>query len=152
MQYKRADRVGDQILREVSQLLLEEVKDPRIGMVTISRVQVTNDLSYARVYYTVFGDEAQRANTAEGLKKATGFIRKQIGRRMRLRITPEIIFKFDESLDHAERINQLLSGLQKERTEWTSAAEGAEAPSTEVEGGVGAVEDGSKSDNEVESP
>lgn len=114
MQYKRADRVGDQILREVSRMLHEEIKDPRIGMVTISRVQLTDDLRYARIYYSVYGSETQRSESGEGLRKASGFIRRQLGHHLRLRSVPELAFVLDNSLDHVERINTLIREIHQE--------------------------------------
>ena len=113
MQFKRSNRVGDQILREVSQMLQMNIKDPRIGLVTISHVLLTDDLRYARIYYTVFGDEAQRKDTLAGLQHATGYIRKQLGQRLRLRFVPEIAFHFDRSLDHVAHVEHILEEIKE---------------------------------------
>ncbi len=113
MRYNRAERVGDQIQREISRMLYKEIKDPRIGMVTISRVLVTRDLSLARVYYTVYGDEAVRTASRIGLEHAAGHIRRQLGRHLRIRTVPELRFIFDRSLDHVERIERLLKEIHQ---------------------------------------
>jgi ribosome-binding factor A len=110
----RANRVGEQMKKELSDIISRKIKDPRIGFVTVTDVQVTGDLQQAKVYISVLGDEEQRENTLKGLAKATGFIRTEIGSRIRLRKTPEIIFEFDESVDYGNRIESLLHQLNKE--------------------------------------
>ena len=110
----RANRVGEQMKKELSDIIGRKIKDPRIGFVTVTDVQVTGDLQQAKVYISVLGDEEQRENTLKGLVKATGFIRSEIGTRIRLRKTPEIIFEFDESVDYGNRINSLLHQLHNE--------------------------------------
>ena len=107
----RAGRVGEQIKKEMSQILQMELKDPRIGFVTVTGVDVTNDLSQAKVYLSVLGSEEQKAETLEVLARAKGFIRSEIGRRIRLRHVPEIVFKFDESIEYGSRIEALLKEL-----------------------------------------
>jgi ribosome-binding factor A len=128
MEYKRADRVGDQIQREVSRMLHEEIKDPRIGMVTISRVQVSSDLRYAKIYYTVYGDEAQQRDSAEGLNKAASFIRRQLGQYLRLRVVPEVSFHFDSSLEHVARISSLLHQIEQQNAAQNPPPEPAPKP------------------------
>ncbi|MBN2427040.1 MAG: 30S ribosome-binding factor RbfA [Deltaproteobacteria bacterium] len=108
MTYQRSHRIGDQIQKEISGLLAKGLKDPRIGFVTITGVEVTPDLHLARVYYTVMGDKDARTQTEIGLKKATPFIRRELGRRMRIRYIPDLLFIFDTTLDHSEHINRLL--------------------------------------------
>lgn len=108
MSYQRSHRIGDQIQKEISSLLTKGLKDPRIGFVTITGVEVTPDLHLARVYYTVMGESETRANTATGLAKATPFIRRELGRRMRIRFIPDLLFVFDSTLDQSEHINRLL--------------------------------------------
>jgi ribosome-binding factor A len=114
-QGSRPDRVGDQIRGELGQLFTREVHDPGIGFVTITRVQVTPDLQQARVYYTVLapsGEEDQRRRaSARALVRATPFLRRQIGARLRLRRVPELTFIFDESIAGQDRIEQLLNDL-----------------------------------------
>jgi ribosome-binding factor A len=110
----RANRVGEQMKKELSDIIGRKIKDPRIGFVTVTDVQVTGDLQQAKVYISVLGDDEQKENTLKGLAKATGFIRTEIGHRIRLRKTPEIIFEFDESVDYGNRIETLLHQLHKE--------------------------------------
>ena len=117
MSYQRSHRIGDQIQKEISGLLTKGLKDPRIGFVTITGVEVTADLHLARVYYTVMGDNETRANTKTGLAKATPFIRRELGRRMRLRYVPELLFVFDSTLDHSDHINRLLREAAAGRTD-----------------------------------
>ncbi|MFZ7943740.1 MULTISPECIES: 30S ribosome-binding factor RbfA [Bacillaceae] len=107
----RANRVGEQMKKELGDIIGRKIKDPRIGFVTVTDVQVTGDLQQAKVYISVLGDEEQRENTLKGLAKAKGFIRTEIGHRIRLRKTPEIIFEWDESIDYGNRIETLLHQL-----------------------------------------
>ena len=117
MSYQRSHRIADQIQKEISSLLTKGLKDPRIGFVTITGVEVTPDLHFARVYYTVMGDSETRARTATGLTKATAFIRRELGRRMRIRYTPDLSFVFDATLDHSEHINRLLRTAESGNTD-----------------------------------
>lgn len=111
----RANRVGEQMKKELGEIIGRKIKDPRIGFVTITDVQVTGDLQQATVYISVLGDEKQKENTLIGLAKAKGFIRSEIGQRIRLRKTPEIIFEFDESVEYGNRIESLLHQIQNEK-------------------------------------
>ncbi|MBD8068257.1 30S ribosome-binding factor RbfA [Bacillus sp. PS06] len=110
----RPTRVGEQMKKELSDIIGRKIKDPRIGFVTVTDVQVTGDLQQAKVYISVLGDHEQRENTLKGLAKAKGFIRSEIGKRIRLRKTPEIQFEFDESIDYGNRIETLLSDLNRQ--------------------------------------
>lgn len=110
----RANRVGEQMKKELSDIIGRKIKDPRIGFVTVTDVQVTGDLQQAKVYISVLGDEEQRENTLKGLAKAKGFIRTEVGQRIRLRKTPEIIFEWDESMEYGNRINTILHQLQND--------------------------------------
>ncbi|MCM3665585.1 30S ribosome-binding factor RbfA [Mesobacillus subterraneus] len=110
----RVNRVGEQMKKELGDIISRKIKDPRIGFVTVTDVQVTGDLQQAKVYISVLGDEEQRENTLKGLAKAKGFIRTEIGQRIRLRKTPELIFEFDESMAYGNRINSLIHELQRE--------------------------------------
>jgi len=107
----RANRVGEQMKKELSDIIGRKIKDPRIGFVTVTDVQVTGDLQQAKVFISVLGDDEQKENTLKGLAKAKGFIRTEIGHRIRLRKTPEIIFEWDESIDYGNRIETLLHRL-----------------------------------------
>jgi ribosome-binding factor A len=107
-QGSRPERVADSIRAEVSTMIARELHDPGVGFVTITRVQVSPDLQHARVFYTSLGDAAARKTTARALERAAGFMRRQIGQRLRLRRAPEITFEFDESIGHQDRVEQLL--------------------------------------------
>ena len=111
-QGSRPDRVADQIRGELALLLAREVHDPGVGFVTLTRVRVTPDLQQAHVYYTALGDEKARRNTDKALSRASGFLRRQIGARLRLKRTPELTFHYDESIAGQDRIEQLLSEIQ----------------------------------------
>lgn len=113
----RANRVGEQMKKELGDIISRKIKDPRIGFVTVTDVEVSGDLQQAKVFISVLGDEAQRENTLKGLAKAKGFIRTEIGQRIRLRKTPEIIFEFDESIDYGNRIETLLHEIHEEDKE-----------------------------------
>ncbi len=116
-QGSRPDRVGEQIRQELSQILAQQVHDPGIGFITLTRVKVTPDLQLARVLYTVMGDEKQKKETAKALERAIPFLRRQIGSRVRLRRVPDLQFFYDESIEHQDRIEQILLDLKKERDE-----------------------------------
>jgi len=111
-QGSRPERVADQIRGELASLLAREVHDPGVGFVTLTRVRVTPDLQQAHVYYTALGDEKSRRNTERALARATGFLRRQIGARLRLKRTPELTFHYDESIAGQDRIEQLLSEIK----------------------------------------
>ena len=114
----RPDRVGDQIRETLSELLTRgAVHDPGIGFITLTRVQVSADLQVAHIYYTSLGDPKARKETAKALDRATPFFRRQIGARLRLRRVPEIDFRFDESVEHQDRIEQILRDLHAEEAE-----------------------------------
>lgn len=110
----RANRVAEQMKKELSDIISRRLKDPRVGFVTVTDVEVTGDLQQAKVYITVLGDEDTKAATLEALEKATGFIRSEIGSRIRLRKTPELFFEFDQSIEYGNRIEKLISELKKE--------------------------------------
>lgn len=114
MAKNRVGRVGEQIKKELSLLIQNEVKDPRIGFVTVTGVEVTSDLSQAKVYISVFGDEEKKSDSLKGLEKAIGFLRTELGKRMRLRHTPELIFKVDESIEYGSRIEKLLGEITQD--------------------------------------
>ena len=110
-QGSRPDRVADQIRSELALLLSREVHDPGIGFVTLTRVHVSPDLQSARVHYTVLGDEKARTSSAKALGRATPFLRRQIGSRLRLKRTPELQFLYDNSIAGQDRIEQILNEL-----------------------------------------
>lgn len=111
---KRANRVAEQMKQELSDIITRRLKDPRVGFVTITDVEVTGDLQQAKVYFTVLGDEEKKSSTLEALEKASGFIRSEIGNRIRLRKTPEIQFSFDESIAYGNRIEKIIADLKED--------------------------------------
>jgi ribosome-binding factor A len=114
-QGSRPDRVGEAIRQELADLIARQVHDPGVGFVTLTRVKVSPDLQLARVFYTMLGDDAARAATAKALERATPFLRRQIGARIRLRRVPEIRFEFDKSVENQDRIEKILIDLEAER-------------------------------------
>ena len=110
----RPDRVGDQIRQELSEMLTRgDVHDPGIGFITLTRVTMTPDLQLARIYYTSLGDEKARKETSKALDRATPFMRRQVGGRLRLRRVPEFEFRFDRSVEHQDRIERIIRDLHE---------------------------------------
>lgn len=107
----RVGRVGEQIKKELSQILQTELKDPRVGFITVTGVDVTSDLSQAKVFLSVFGTEQQKEDSLKAVARATGFIRSELGKRIRLRLTPELEFQLDASIEYGSRIDELLNKL-----------------------------------------
>lgn len=111
--FNRQDRVADQIQRELASLIQFELKDPRVGMVTITAVEVSREFEYARVYFTVLGndlnDKSIKESTLEGLTRAAGFLRRELAHRLKLRTTPELQFFYDKSIDNAAKMSELIS-------------------------------------------
>jgi len=122
MQNYRATRVAELLQSEIADLLLRHLKDPRLSMVTISRVDVSPDLREARVYVSRVGDENEQKETMEGFARAVGFIRSQLGKRVKLRHTPNLTFKLDTAIADGVRISRLLHDLTS--TSATDAEEG----------------------------
>jgi len=116
---RRVARVGELIRREVSQMLLSEIKDDRVqvGMVSVTDVEVSGDLQHAKIFVSIYGDEATRGETMAGLQSATGFVRSVLGQRVRLRRTPEVIFLEDLSLERGTRVLSLINQLNANRKE-----------------------------------
>lgn len=129
-EFKRTDRVADQLQQELAVLIQREVKDPRLGMVTVSGVTVSRDLGYADVYVTLLGEnDAERIKeNLKVLKRAAGFLRSQVARRIKLRHVPELRFHYDESVVRGQRLSSLIDqavasdrGLQDEPEESSSS-------------------------------
>ena len=109
----RPERVAHEIQAVVADLLTRgAIKDPRVGYITITGVKVSPDLSSARIYYSLIGTDAQKASTAEGLEAARGFVRREVTRRVKLRVSPEISFTFDASLEEGDKIERLLKEVK----------------------------------------
>jgi len=117
LEFSRANRVAESIHKEVSSLLLKGLKDPRIGFVTITAVDVTPDLHLARVYFSVMGDEEARKNTQKGLSSSIPYIRRELGRRLRMRYVPDILFQYDSSLEYGNRIESLIREIHSDTTD-----------------------------------
>jgi len=107
-EYSRTRRVGEQMQRELADLIQRELKDPRLGFVTVSAVDVSKDLSYAKVYVSTLGDSPEIEQTLEALSHASGFLRRELGRRMILRIVPELRFVHDVSVERGNRLSALI--------------------------------------------
>jgi ribosome-binding factor A len=116
---KRAIRVGDVLLKELADLLMRRVRDPRVTGVTLTGIRVSNDLKHAKVYFSLIGDEQAIMEVQEGLESAKGFIRREIGQRMELKYVPDIVFKHDPSLATGERMEKLFQNMKAGRfSEW----------------------------------
>lgn len=108
----RTVRLDEQFREEISKLLMKGLKDPRIGFVTISRVEITNDLSYAKVFVSVLGSDREKASSLIGLRNSAGFIRTYLGKALKIRKIPQLNFTLDESLEHAMHIEEILAELK----------------------------------------
>jgi len=110
---RRAERLGHQIRVELAELISREVKDPRIGFATVTRVELTADLHHARVYVSVYGSPEEQENSIKGLSSAAGFLRREIGHRLDLRRAPELAFILDQGAEEGERIEMLLQQIHQ---------------------------------------
>lgn len=106
--YPRSRRIAEQIQRELSDVIRLELKDPRVGMITITDVEVSQDYSHAKVFFTTLGDAAKVDEAAVGLARAAGFLRSQLAHRLKLRIVPQLQFKYDESVERGVRLSRLI--------------------------------------------
>ncbi|HEX6827995.1 MAG TPA: 30S ribosome-binding factor RbfA [Burkholderiales bacterium] len=106
--YPRTERIAEQIQRELAELIRLEVKDPRVGFVTLTGVEVTRDYSHAKVFFTTLGGEEEHAATGDGLSRAAGFLRSQLAHRLNTRVVPQLHFVFDASVERGIRVTQLI--------------------------------------------
>jgi ribosome-binding factor A len=137
---RRPERLAEGIREEVARIVASDLKDPRLGFLTITRVEVTHDLGHARVMVGVLGDAAARDRSMAALQGAAGFVRREIGRRLRIRVVPEIEFRYDKGLEATDRVARLLQEDQSARAHEDPAGAGAEADGDadgEGEGPVG---------------
>lgn len=119
LRYKRSVRVGDLMREEIADILMHKIKDPRIGFVTITGVEVSDDLRHAKVFVSIFNQEA-RESTLGAIETAKGFIRRELGKRMRLKFVPELFFRLDKSIEYGARIDRILKEISNgQRTETT---------------------------------
>ncbi len=125
MGFKRADRVSEAIKREISVLILREVKDPDVAGVTVTAVETSDDLRHANVFVSVMGGDDEKKRTLEGLARARGYLRSEVSHRVELRYAPELHFQLDRSLDHAMKIESILNQIKAKPAE---SIEGPEPP------------------------
>lgn len=115
MDYKRSDRVGDLIRGEVADILLHgDLKDPRIGFVTITMVKMTPDLKTARIYFSQIGSEEEKESSLEGLNSAAGYIKRRLAKELKLRFVPSVRFFRDENIEYSSHINSVLKDIEGE--------------------------------------
>jgi ribosome-binding factor A len=120
----RPRRVGDQIRAVLAELVLREVKDPNLGFVTVTEVRMSPDVQHATVFVSVMGQEGDEEKSMQALRRAGAFLRSELGRRLRLRHTPELHFKLDQTLAYSERIERLIAEEPGERAEGTDESDG----------------------------
>jgi ribosome-binding factor A len=131
----RAARMADEIRQEIARLIGSQMKDPRVGFVTVTRVELSHDLTFARVLVSVLGNDEERKQTMRALEKAAGFFRRGIARAIRMRQAPEIVFKYDHGLDAAERVAAILEEVkQQDRSDAEIKAEAGEDDGVERDG------------------
>jgi ribosome-binding factor A len=111
--FKRADRVSDQMKQEIADILMRKIKDPRIGFVTVTGVDLADDLRNAAVYVSIYGSDAEKENSLKGLRSASSFIRSELGKRMRMRYLPELLFRFDATVERGAHIMELLREIEE---------------------------------------
>jgi ribosome-binding factor A len=109
----RPERVQEALRQEISRIALEEIKDPRIGFLTITKVELTKDLRYAKVYFSVLGGAKEKALALKGLNSAKGYIKGMVADRINLRLVPDISFRIDESIEHTKEIHDLFEKIKK---------------------------------------
>lgn len=141
---RRAERLAEEIREQVARMIATDLKDPRLGFVTVTRVELAHDLGHARVHVGVLGGEAERRKSLAALEQASGFVRRELGRRLRIRHTPQIDFRYDKGLDATDRVARLLeaerqrseaaAGLTREDASPEPAAPGDEGEGDEGEG------------------
>ena len=134
MAHRRTERVADLVKQEVSQIIQQEMKAPRIRLGTVTTVEVSVDLRHARVYFSVLGSQADQKASLEGLERAKGFIRSQLGRRIKLRHIPELLFRYDESFDYAQRISNVMRSIETTESETDRQADQVPADKGDDEG------------------
>ena len=120
----RVEKLQELMKQEISDIIFHELKDPRIGFVTVTSVACTEDLREAKIYVSVMGDEKKARDTLNGLNSSLGFVRREIGKRIRLRFTPEIGFALDTSLSYSDHIQRLLNEIHEDRPAGEKEEEG----------------------------
>lgn len=112
--YSRSQRVAEAIKRRMGEIIIRRIKDPRMGLISVTRVEVSPDLREASIYISIYGDEKSKIQAIEGLENAKGFIRQEIGRGMKLRYLPQIFFRIDGSIEESFRLKEILDSLSRE--------------------------------------
>lgn len=140
----RIERIAEQVREEVSQILAAEVADPGIGLLTVTRVKVTPDLSLARVYWTTLGEAAQRKETAKALARAAPYVRRLLSARLSLRRSPEVRFLFDQSVAAQDRVEQILLELEQEAAAHEAEAAAIAGKPTDADGEAAGAADPEK--------
>ncbi len=115
MPFKRAIQVAEALKREASDIIANHLKDHRLGFITVTGVEMADDLRYAKIFLSVMGDEEARERSLQGLESAKGFVRRELGQRLRLKFTPEIDFRIDQSVATGDRIDRLLHQIAEEK-------------------------------------
>lgn len=140
----RSQRLSEELKNEISVIIARELRDPRVGLTTVTEVKVSPDMSFAKVYVSVLGDATQRKETMQGLVKATGFVRRQIAARIKLRHAPQIVFAYDETIERGDKMMQIIEEVKKElpeSSELESAELGVESPNSETQAPAGPAEE-----------
>ena len=114
MEYQRSERVGELLVEMIAELLRREIRDPRVGAVSLTGAKVTKDLRHARIYFNLLGGQQSRKDALAGLQSAAGFIRSKVGKQLNLRFVPTLEFFYDETEDEAQRIEELLKLVKPE--------------------------------------
>ena len=146
----RVERIAEQVREEASQIVAAELSDPRIGLITVTRVKITPDLSLARIYWTSMSDVAERKQTAKALAHAAPYVRHLLATRLTLRRSPEVQFIFDQSVAAQERVEQILQDLKREEEARQPEAAPAEPapPATPVEPAAAAAPEPSRPESD----
>lgn len=126
---QRTERVADQIRMELSDLFLREVRDPRVRLASVTRVEVSRDLGHARIWIAFLGTEAEKMGAMEGIEHASGYLRSQIARRLNLRVTPVLRFELDRSAERLQEMSALLETLELPQAGDAAATDGTDTPS-----------------------
>jgi ribosome-binding factor A len=128
-EFSRSRRVGEQIRRVLAQLIHDEVKDPRVGMITLTAVEVSPDLAHAKIFFTALVDDPEAVRATEaGLRRASGFLRRELGHQVKMRVTPELHFSYDRSVETGRRLTALIEDAVADLPADAAAADDDDAP------------------------
>ena len=150
-EYSRSQRVVEQIHRELAEMIRLEVKDPRVGFITISGVEITPDYAHAKVFFTSMTGEAEVPEILQGLRRASGFLRRELGRRIRIHTIPELHFHYDRSVEEGSRLSQLIDAVVKEdesREQEGDQSRAQEGDESRAQDGSGGEDVAGKDDDE----